>query len=360
MTSQQAVGIYAVGVYLPETVRKNDWWPEAVRTKWKERAESFQPDTTPPAMPMTDGVAAVLKAIAETRGDPFSGSTERRVIAKNQVPSDMETLAAQDAIKRAGIDPGEIDLVLGGTLLPDYLFTPNACAVHRNLGLRHDCLTVAIDNNACNSFLLQLELAQALMRTGRAHLALLMQSCWGTIVAAPESPQSAWFGDGASAVIVGPVSEGRGILSAAHRTDGRFRDSLVGGVPGGRWYEGKFQWYPLDRDLAKEMILGVADCGREVVHAALAQAGHTPAEVDYYACHQATPWFGRVTRAHAGLTKARHLDTYSWTTGLSAVNVPIQMATGEREGLLLPGDLVATYAGGSGITYSSVVLRWGR
>jgi 3-oxoacyl-[acyl-carrier-protein] synthase-3 len=108
------------------------------------------------------------------------------------------------------------------------------------------------------------------------------------------------------------------------------------------------------------MIVKVADHGLEVVHEALDRAQLAPDAVDFYASHQATPWFRRVTQKYAGLEAARYSDTFEWTGHVSACNVPLSLVSGEREGLLKDGDVVATYAGGTGLTWSSTIIRWGR
>ncbi len=360
--TEQNVGIVSVGVYLPEEVRRNDWWPEAIRTKWQERAQAFRPDEKQMLTELArlpPGAMLVAKAIAEGKGDTFYGARERRVAPKEMPCSDMETRACADALARAGLATREVDLLLGNSSIPDYMLSPNVVAVHHKLGLGNHCMSIAVDNS-CSSFLIQFTTAEAMMRAGRAKYALLYQSC-AMRIASPENPQSAWFGDGATAVLLGPVAAGRGILGSAHRTNSKYHEAIVATVPGKRWYdEGRVEWMPKNRDLAKEVIFTMPDCAKEVVEGALAEAKLGKDDVDFYACHQATTWSRRVTQEYVGLTRARSVDTYGWAGSLSAANIPLVLATAEREGQLRDNDVVAAYAGGSGITYGSIVLRWGR
>ena len=108
------------------------------------------------------------------------------------------------------------------------------------------------------------------------------------------------------------------------------------------------------------MFLMLADRGKEVVVDALEKLQLRPEDVQFYAAHQATIWFRRVTQAHIGLTGARSADTFPWAGTLSAANIPLVMATAEAEGALLDGNLVAIYSGGTGMTWSASILRWGR
>jgi 3-oxoacyl-[acyl-carrier-protein] synthase-3 len=213
----------------------------------------------------------------------------------------------------------------------------------------------------CNSFATQMTVATSMIGSGRFRYGLLTQSSGLARLSTPDDPMSVLLGDGATAQVVGPVSPGRGVLGYAHRTDGELAKALVLTVPGKYWYEdGRVVALPLDPDHARKMLFGVAERGREVVHEALAGCGLTTADVAFYASHQATRWFRPATQKHIGLEHARTVDTFPWAGSVSAANLPLVLSTAEREGLLRDGDLVVTFSGGTGMTWSSVVMRWGR
>jgi 3-oxoacyl-[acyl-carrier-protein] synthase-3 len=360
MSRVEHVGVHGVGLYLPPEIRRNDWWPEETVRNWRVKSgESLVRPRQDREDPATPGAQAVIRGMADVKDDPFRGAVERRVMPQGMVTSDMEAAAARDALARAGLEPGEVGLLLTNSQLPDYLSVPTAPIVHRKLGLSERCMSMGTEA-ACNSFLTQLSLAEQMIKGGVARYALLVQSSGYLHLARPEDPHSAWFGDAATAVVVGPVSAGRGVLGQAHRTDGSMADALVTGCPGARWSDGKPYLYVENPAAARKMLMRIADQGKQVVDEALAQAGATVAEVGFYAAHQATAWFRKATQEFIGMTNARSFDCFSWTGSLGASNLPFCLGMGEREGLLKPGDLVATYTGGSGITWSSVVLRWGK
>jgi 3-oxoacyl-[acyl-carrier-protein] synthase-3 len=300
-----------------------------------------------------------LAAMSEYREDPFQGAKERRVLPAGAMIADLETTAAERALERAGIAKEQIDFLLTYSMVPDYLQAPSACIVHQKLGLRRDCFTMAVDA-VCNSFQMQLTLAEQMIRTGRGTFGLLVQSSAIWRATEADKPYSASFGDGATAVVVGPARRDRGLLSQAHRVDGSQHRALVCTVPGKSWWdEGKIVAYPLERQTARMMFLMLADRGKEVVTAALDGAGLRPEDVQFYAAHQATIWFRRVTQEHIGLVNAKSTDTFSRAGTLSAANLPFVLATAEEQDLLHDGDLVAMYSGGTGMTWSASVLRWG-
>jgi len=356
-----AVGILGIGAYLPEQVRRNDWWPEEVVAKWRARAaESLVRHEPDSPQPPSEGVRRILAAMAELKDDPFQGTRERRLMTRGMTSSDLEVEAVKDALARSGTPPGRVGLLLTDSQLPDYLGVANAPLVHRKLGLPAGCLafgTVA----ACN-FLTQLHVAAPLVASGTVEVALLVQSSGYAHLAQMQDAHSPWFGDGATAVVVGRVADGFGVLSEAHRTNGEFFEALVVGCPGSTWHSNLDRGvalYVQNHQAARKMLLAIADHVKEVVGEALARAGLSAGQIDFYATHQATAWFRRATQEYLGLSRARSFDTFGWTGSLAGANVPFSLAMAEREGMLRAGDLVASFSGGSGVTYSSAIFRWG-
>lgn len=354
----KSVGIVGLGTYLPPDVRKNDWWPAETVASWKQRRPA--PLTEKAKIePKTAGERAIAAGMAAFRDDPFHGAIERRVLKEGLRASDMEVEAARAAIENAKIDPKEIGLVLCNSVAPDYFVTNNACLLHHNLGLATSALTMATEAG-CNAFMAQLALAQPMVASGRAKYALLVQSCNVTRLLRQEDPLSAWFGDGCAAVVLGPVQDGCGILAHAHRTHGEFHRAIVASVPDRPWYEeGRVCMYSADHEGARRSFLGIADFCAEVAGETLAMAGVAAADVDFYAPHQPTPWFRRVTQEHLRLTKARSVETFEWAGSMFGANIPVGLSIGQRENLLRSGDLVLMFAGGAGLTYSSMLMRWG-
>jgi 3-oxoacyl-[acyl-carrier-protein] synthase III len=356
-----SVGIHGLGTYLPSEIRRNDWWPKDIVARWRTGAAPQQdPFADAEGRLVTEGMRRVAAAIAASCSDPFRGACERRVMPSEMRSTDMEIAAARDALSRSRIDPQQIGLVLTHTTVPDYLETNGACTVHHALGLARSCIALSVEA-ACNSFHLQLAIAEKMIQAGAVQYALLVQSCSVSRLLPYDKAYSAWFGDGATAVVVGPVSSGRGVCGQAHRCDGALNNTLVAGVPGARWHDtGRVELYSENIAAAQHVFLTVADAGEEVVAEALDAAGLTRSAIDFYASHQGASWLREVTQRHMRLDRAKSVDTFAWTGSLFGANVPLVLALGEREGMIADDSIVLTYAGGSGITWSSFVLKWGR
>lgn len=353
-TASVSVGILGIASYLPDEVRTNDWWSPSLVSQWRN---SRAPGREAP-VPRTEGERLVLDAVVREKEDPFRGVRERRVLGADRLSSEMEISAAKEAIRRSGIATNEIDLLLCYSMCPDDLTLPNAFVIHEALGLKSSCFTTGIEAT-CNSFLMQLALAEAMIRSGGARRALLVQSCGISSLLEPEDPQSVWFGDAAGAAVLGPSDEGTGILATVHSTTSDLRCAVVTGVPGKRWYdEGRSVFYAKDRGAAYQILLRAADSARTVISGALAKAGVEASQVDFFACHQGQGWMRSVTQEYLGLVNARHLDTYAWTGNIGAANLPVILAGASNERMIRSGDLVLLFGGGAGVNVSATVVRW--
>ncbi|MEM7156545.1 MAG: 3-oxoacyl-[acyl-carrier-protein] synthase III C-terminal domain-containing protein [Myxococcota bacterium] len=348
-------GILGLGKFLPPDVRRNDWWPKATVDKWRQRMRMAATQE-----PVDDDARRVMEAQLEYADDPFSGAVERRVMSPDMNASDMEIAAARAALDDAGVDARDIDLVINESSTPDYLGTNTACVVHEALGLPRTALTVSVQA-ACNGFHQQVTLADALIASGRARRALLVQSCGLSRLLPYDQPFSPLFGDAATAQVLGPVGEGRGLLAAHHRTDGSLGHTLLLETQEGRWWNrGPVALRNANPSASHQMLVTLPRYARETVGGVLKQAELQPSQVDFVAMHQAFPWYRRVVQKAVGLEHARALDTFSFAGSVWACNVPLVLATAQQRGELNDGDLVVTQGGGSGMTYSSLALRWGR
>ncbi len=354
------IGIYGIGAFLPTTVRHNDYWPESAIKKWPEHTgANVDRGSTGHVEEATDGARLVLACMAEHRGDPFRGARERRVMDTNMRTSDMEIAAAKEAVANAQIDPASIDLLLTSTNVPDHLMVMNSPRVHKELNLPRNCFSLQVDA-VCNGFLMQLELARTMIAAGRAKNALLVQSAATSRFMNVDDPMSAWFGDAATAVVVGPVADDFGLLGARHETDGRFLDGPVAGVPGANWYEGQVRTFVKDEGRARSLLMVTLNQSKTLIHGALEEAGFAPDDVDFYAAHQGFAWLRKATQKLSRLSNAKTVDTFPFAASVLGCNIPLVLSVGSREGLLKDGDLVASFSGATGAVLSAMVLRWGR
>src|ERR671938_1895453 len=159
-----------------------------------------------------------------------TGIKQRRKAAPGEYTSLFAVRAARQAIERARIDPSEIDLLICATVTPDQLLPATGCLIQAELGANK---AAAFDlAAACSGFLYGLTLANTMIRTGQIRYALVIGAEVLTqYVDYTDRSTCVIFGDGAGAVILGPVDGERGILAARIKSDGRFAEHLY--APGG-------------------------------------------------------------------------------------------------------------------------------
>jgi 3-oxoacyl-[acyl-carrier-protein] synthase-3 len=353
-----SVGIHAIGTYLPEIVRTNEYWSPELLRQWTERSKNSPVRAGQPAESTTEGMRLAREAMAALRDDPFKGVRERRVMPPGMKPSDMEIAAAQDALSRSSVSREDIDWVLCASQVADNVMIATAPLVHRALELRPDCLSTNV-TSMCNGFFHQLEMVLPAIASGRIRYALLCQSSAITRLHNDDDFFSPWFGDGATAVLVGPVASGQGVLALTHFTDGNLYDAMLLGSPKGPWYERHPAYgFVSSGENSRRMTLGLADLGKTAIDAALKKAGVRAEEISFLATHQGTGWLRPVTQKMLGLEQVKCCDTYPFTASIGPANVPFSLGTAHRKKALVPGDIVAAWAGGAGITYSGMILRW--
>ncbi len=348
------VGILGIGTHLPPHVRGNEWWDDVVDT-WRDLP---RPAIAP--QPYTPAMERVVAALRTAAADPFRGIRSRHVLTDGMTSTEMEALAAEAALARADVPAADIDLLLVHTAVPEHLLVNTACALHHRLGLPRACFSVQAEASAY-SFVAQLALAEAMIVAGRARRALLVQSSAASRLIDRSDPVSVALGDAATAVVVGPVSDDRGVLAHVSRTDGRIADSLVAAVRGKRWYDdGAVTLHVHNAAGELQLFLETVDRCVEVVEHVLATADVPAASVDFFAAHQGTSWLRALAQQQSGLTHARTVDLFTHIGYVFAASLPLVLDAGVRDGSLRDGDLAMIFGGGTGITYGATLLRWGR
>src|SRR3954469_15386726 len=149
-----------------------------------------------------------------------TGIRERHIVDPGVATSDLAAEAAREAIRRAGLTPDDIDLIIVGTVTPDMMFPSTACLIQAKIGARH---AWGFDlSAACSAFTYSLTTASQLVATGAHEHALVVGAdVMSRIIDYTDRSTCVLFGDGAGAVVVSAAGEGDGaILDFEHEIDG--------------------------------------------------------------------------------------------------------------------------------------------
>ena len=150
-----------------------------------------------------------------------TGIRERRISPPEGLgAAAMGAAAARQAMQRAGIEPGEVDILILSTATPDRWLPSTACDAQALLGCTN---AVAFDiMAACSGFIYGLSMAEGYLAAGRGEIALVISTeKMSSIVDWEDRTTSVLFGDGAGAAVVRLANgANRGILSSHLRSDG--------------------------------------------------------------------------------------------------------------------------------------------
>ncbi len=362
MKSASPVGIYGIGVGIPDQVRKNSDWPEEFSRKfWERKKRDASTAESVVKKGSTSPQEAALRRMFAMEDDPFRGSVERRILPRPAKSSVLEIAAAQEAIQTSGVDRHEIDLVLCYSMPSDYVAPNNGAIIAKHLELPN---AIAIGTEAgCPSFIVQMQLAAAMISAGAARHALVVSSILLSRILDYTSPISVNCGDGAAAAVLGPVSAGHGILGYFGKNDNVCHEAAITAPYSlESWLDSNDPIYihTPDLDVARHVVVASGDYCRTAVNTALERAGLKASDVSCFFAHQPSIWFNEVCRSAAGLQHARTKDTFKEFASVGPANIPTNLYFGLKEGLVHDDDVVAMYSCGQGFNFAAMVLRWGR
>ncbi|MFV2092370.1 MAG: beta-ketoacyl-ACP synthase III, partial [Hyphomicrobiales bacterium] len=215
-----------------------------------------------------------------------TGIRSRHIAAEGELTSDLALAAARAALKNAGIEPQDIDLIILATSTPDNTFPATAVTVQAELGISQGA---AFDVNAvCAGFVYAMSVADSFLRTGSHKRALVIGAeTYSRILDWSDRNTCVLFGDGAGAVVLeatlcnGTVDD-PGVHVMCLRSDGRYRDKLY--VDGG---VSSTQTAGLLRMQGRDVFRHAIVKTTEVMNEALRQIGLDISDIDWLVPHQA-------------------------------------------------------------------------
>jgi 3-oxoacyl-[acyl-carrier-protein] synthase-3 len=286
-----------------------------------------------------------------------TGIRQRRIAREGQTTSDLALEAGRAALADAGIDAGELDIVIVATTTPDRTFPSVATMVQSRLGMAHGA---AFDVQAvCSGFIYGLSLADSLIRTGQARTILLVGAeTMSRVLDWNDRATCVLFGDGAGAVVlqahdgIGDNSD-QGILNTRIYSDGRLHDLLHtdGGVSLTR-SAGLLRMH--GKEVFKHAVTNIA----AAIEASAGAAGIPLSQIDWFVPHQANQRILDGTARRLGIDPARVISTVALHGNTSAASVPLALATAVKDGRIKRGDLILLEAMGAGFTWGAALIRW--
>lgn len=276
-----------------------------------------------------------------------TGTVERHEMAADERLDELAARAARVALERAGVDPGDVDLVLVGTSSAEEMSPHAAPLVAADIGA-HGAGAVDL-SAACTGFLSGLALGTAQIEAGRAgHVLVVGADALTQYLDRDDRGSAMLFGDGAGAVVLsaaeGPSQVGPVLLAS----DGRERALIR--------LDREERLIRMDGPTVYKHAVRLMS---EVTLQATAAAGVTLDEIDLFVYHQANSRIIDAVGRRLGLDPDRVVDVVGRFANTSAATLPIALDAAAEDGRLVPGATVLLAAFGAGLVWGGGVVRWG-
>jgi len=323
------VGIAGIGHHIPEWVVDNHYFTQFVETsdEWIQQR---------------------------------TGIKERRWLAEGEAPSDLSVEAGRMALEQAGIAPGEVDLIVLGTISGDYLFPSCAGVVQDKLG----CVNAAAFDlsAACSGFIYALNTGQQFIATGTYRTVLCIGGdALSRVVDIRDRNSCVLFGDGAGAVVLRPFDEvGQGRI-----------DKMMMGADGSGWdficRPDGGALNPVTPEILEEGTHLIRLRGRAVYRFAVdkmteimswAGEGIDPEEVGLVIPHQVNQRILETAISKIGLTPEKLLINIDRVGNTSSGSVPILMSEAFQAGRFEKDKYLLLAAFGAGLTWAGARIQW--
>lgn len=283
-----------------------------------------------------------------------TGIRSRYLAPAGMSTSDLARIASLNAIEAAGIEPGDIDLIIVATSTPDVIFPSTATLLQSKLGIGNGC--AAFDLQAvCSGFVYALTVAEKFILSGSHKRALVVGAeVFSRILDWSDRSTCVLFGDGAGAVVL-EAADAPGILSSALHADGSHHPILCvpGSIAAGQVIGDPF--LRMDgQAVFKFAVRVLADVANEV----LAAADSDIDRVDWLIPHQANIRIMQATAKRLGISGDRVIATVADHGNTSAASVPLALDLGVRDGRIRRGDKLLLEGVGGGFTWGAVLLEY--
>ncbi|MFF5790488.1 3-oxoacyl-ACP synthase III [Paeniglutamicibacter sp. NPDC012692] len=289
-----------------------------------------------------------------------AGVVERRWWDAGTSFDDAAVEAGGKALAEAGIEPGQVGLLINTSVTRRNLEPSVAAKVHHGLGLPSSAMNFDVAN-ACLGFVNGMTLAANMIDAGQIKYALIVagedaQPTQETTIRRLNDKNSTredylrefatlTLGSGAAAAVIGPANEHPGahrILGGVSRAGTEHHELCVGG-PAGMFTDTK----------------GLLDNGLKLVVNAWDEAhaaGWNWKSMDRYVTHQVSNSYTNAIIKAVGLVRERVPITFPKWGNVGPASLPMTLS--QEAATLRPGDRVLCMGVGSGLNTAMMELAW--
>ncbi|MDD3013069.1 MAG: ketoacyl-ACP synthase III [Candidatus Gastranaerophilales bacterium] len=323
------VTIAGIGMYVPETVIKNE----------------------------------DIAKIVDTNDDWISSRTgiqERRVVSGNETAVSLGVNAAKDALAYAGISSEQIDLVICATSMPDNLYPSSACEIQAAIGAQN---AAAFDiSAACSGLIYGLFVAKNFIMSGTYETVLVVGvDVHSRFLDWTDRTTCVLFGDGAGAFVVKKSDDGiNDFLSVDIHADGTKGKELKIPLYGKNCplVEPNDEKKQIVNMNGKEIYKFAVSYVPESILNSLSLAELTIDDLDFLVPHQANMRIISAIKDRLKLNTDQVISNLEKYGNTSTASIPIALLDALDNNRIPDSSLLALCGFGAGLTWGTAVIRW--
>lgn len=267
---------------------------------------------------------------------------------------ELSTDAAAEAIARSGVDPADIDAVIVATISNPKQSPSVSAIVADRIGANP---AAAYDvNAACAGFAYAVAQADALIRGGAAHYAVVVGAeKLSDVVDPTDRSISFLLGDGAGAVVIGP-SDFAGIGPTVWGSDGSKADAVGMNHTLVEFRDGLAPWPTLRQEgptVFRWAVWEMVKVARQALEAAGVEAPDLAAFVPHQANMRIIDEFAKQLGLPESVVIARDIET---TGNTSAASIPLATHRLLEEHPEVSGGLALQIGFGAGLVFGAQVV----
>lgn len=295
----------------------------------------------------------------------LTGIESRRFRSDDEQASDLALKASVRALEKASIDPADLDVVIFASCTQDISEPATANILQEKLGATRS--HVFDVKNACNSFLNGLDVADSLIRAGKARTVLIavgetLSCCIEWRITSKEQLRTGMsgltLGDAGAAAVVRAESNGngRGLLPSAFQTYGdQWRLATVLGGGSMHRFAEQYSYFSGESRLLREQALKHIP---GLVQRVLDNVGWRADDIDVACCHQITVDLVGDIAEMCGVPPERCIISVRDCGNTAAASIPLGLSRALDEGRLKPGAKVILVGAAAGFSVGVVPLVW--
>lgn len=287
-----------------------------------------------------------------------TGIKERRIVSGNENAIDLGEKASINALKKAGINPDELDMIIAASSAPIEMYSMG-CQLQKRLGIKKPIPAFDV-SAACAGLIYGLSIARGFIASGMYKNILIVATDNNSrLLDWSDRSTSILFGDGAGAMVVTQSDDGKDdIVALDIQSDGEQGNLIELHLDG----EACPLVKPNDKREMKIRMNGkgvytfVVKLLPNYVDNLIKDAGLKTEDIDYMVPHQANIRIIKAVQERIGITDEKVITNLEYYGNTSAASIPIALVEGVKKGQMKLNSRVLLCGFGAGMTWGGAIV----